>query len=98
MALRRAHVLAALGGVLLVGGAGGLLLGVPTITPLVLGIVLLVLAALDRWRPKRIDLIAPAGFQPTAERFVDPASREPVRVYANPRTGERRYVRDVARP
>jgi hypothetical protein len=98
MPLRRAHLLAALGAVSLVGGVIGLLYGVPTITPLVLGIVLLAVAAVERWRRKRIDMAAPVGFEPTGERFVDPASREPVRVWANPRTGERRYVRDIARP
>jgi len=31
-------------------------------------------------------------FSPTAEVFVDPASRRRMRVFSDPRTGERRYV------
>ncbi|GAO39730.1 hypothetical protein SCH01S_39_00150 [Sphingomonas changbaiensis NBRC 104936] len=33
-------------------------------------------------------------WQATAERFVDPETHLPVRVYFNPETGERRYVAD----
>ncbi len=33
-----------------------------------------------------------ARFQPTDERFVDPTTRVPMRVFVDPRTGERRYV------
>ena len=33
----------------------------------------------------------PAGFQATEERFVDPTSNQPMRVFVDPRTGERRY-------
>ncbi len=31
-------------------------------------------------------------FRPTEERFVDPTTRVPMRVYVDPATGERRYV------
>jgi hypothetical protein len=33
----------------------------------------------------------PAGFQATEERFVDPTTNQPMRVFVDPRTGERRY-------
>ena len=32
------------------------------------------------------------GWQQTDERFIDPESGQPVQVFYNPRTGERRYV------
>jgi len=39
-----------------------------------------------------------APFQPTDEVFVDPTSRQRLRVYLNPATGERRYYAEEARP
>jgi hypothetical protein len=36
--------------------------------------------------------VPPPPWQATPERFVDPETRLPVRVYFNPETGERRYV------
>jgi hypothetical protein len=38
-------------------------------------------------------LDAPLGpsFRPTDERFVDPTTRRPMRVWLDPRSGERRY-------
>ena len=33
----------------------------------------------------------PAGFQGTEERFVDPTTNRQMRVFVDPRTGERRY-------
>jgi hypothetical protein len=35
-----------------------------------------------------------ARFRPTDERFIDPSSGVPMRVYVDPETGERRYRRD----
>jgi hypothetical protein len=35
-----------------------------------------------------------ARFRPTEERFIDPTSDVPMRVYSDPETGERRYRRD----
>lgn len=37
-------------------------------------------------------------FQPTDEVFVDTTSRQRLRVYLNPATGERRYYAEEARP
>jgi hypothetical protein len=33
-------------------------------------------------------------FQPTDERFTDPTTREQLRVWVDPASGERRYLRD----
>jgi hypothetical protein len=46
---------------------------------------------LERWRYKARDTAEDAGWQPTDERFIDPESGQPVQVFYNPRTGERRY-------
>lgn len=35
-------------------------------------------------------------FQPTAERFIDPTTRQRLRVWIDPTTGERRYRPDEA--
>ena len=87
-------VLAALA-LLLIGVAIVMLaLGQPGfLIPLIWGVLLLVGAAFERWRYKRVEGAAGPGFSPTPERFVDPSSGEAVRVWANA-AGERRYVRD----
>ena len=85
----------AFAGLLIAGGVVGLMFGVPSFAPLVVGAILLVGVLWERWRYKRLEASPAAGFEPTGERFLDPTSREPVRVYANPATGERRYVRDT---
>jgi hypothetical protein len=56
-------------------------------------VILLGGLAVERWRYKRLGAAPPGpGWQPTGERFVDPASGRRVTVYFNPATGERRYV------
>ncbi len=40
------------------------------------------------------DEVLEARFRPTEERFLDPGSGVPMRVYLDPGTGERRYRRD----
>ncbi len=74
--------------------------------PMVSGGVLLIAVALEhqRYRSQAAERSAdpagpgggepspvPASFQPTDERFVDPTSGRVMRVFADPRTGERRY-------
>jgi hypothetical protein len=76
---------------------------------LVGGAVLVLVAVLEvsRYRSEAVDAARmpspPAGGEPgtpearfrrTDEVFVDPTSRSRMRVYADPRTGERRYVVD----
>ena len=96
-------VLAGLGGVALGGSVatGGLWLTI-------LGAVLLVVVVLERQRYRSDEAdrsFEPAGpgggepvgkmeprFRPTDERFVDPTTGHRMRVYVDPRTGERRYL------
>ena len=48
---------------------------------------------IERWRYKPLAQRPPGpDWQRTDERFVDPASGEPVTVFYQPATGERRYV------
>ncbi len=82
--------LAALCGVVavVVGGPAGL-------GWLVGGVVLLIGTVFERVRYKRLATRAPdARFERTPERFRDPSSGEVVNVYADPKTGERVYVKD----
>jgi hypothetical protein len=62
--------------------------------PLALPGAILTLALLfERYIYKPIRPERPgAGWEQTAERFIDPRSGQSVRVYFNSRTGERRYV------
>jgi hypothetical protein len=71
------------------------------------GVVLVAAAVLERLRYRSLaaevtgDGHGPGGgeqappeprFRPTDERFLDPTTRVPMRVYVDPATGERRYV------
>jgi hypothetical protein len=95
-----------LGGIalgLIVGGAAV----VPAFWMIVSGVVLLIVALIEvmRYRSEAADGIGtdtgPGGgepgpleprFRPTDEIFVDPTTQRRMRVYADGRTGERRYV------
>ena len=82
--------LAALGGVVgvVVAGPAGLgwLCG---------SLILLVGIVFERVRYKRLATTAPdARFERTTERFRDHSSGDVVNVYADPKTGERVYVKD----
>ena len=83
-------ILATAVGVMLVitTGPGGL--------GLLIGSGLLLIGILfERVRYKRLADAAPAPrFERTPERFRDPSSGEVVNVYADPKTGERVYVKD----
>ena len=47
----------------------------------------------ERVRYKPLDTMLPgSGWEATSERFIDPETGAHVRVWFNPRTGERRYV------
>ena len=49
----------------------------------------------ERFRYKPLERAVPAGrWQRTAERFVDDETGEPVTVFIDPETGERKYVRE----
>ncbi|NCT85544.1 MAG: hypothetical protein GXC94_20510 [Comamonadaceae bacterium] len=47
----------------------------------------------ERWRYRTHGAARDDGWQPTPERFIDPESGQAMRVFYNPRTGERRYER-----
>ena len=104
-------VIGVLGVVLLVGGillglAGGAAI-VPAFWLISSGVVLVIVAAIERMRYRSEaaeatrDTPGPGGgeegrpeprFQPTDEVFVDPTTQKRMRVFLDGRTGERRYV------
>ena len=89
-------LLLALAGLLMAGGVVGLMFGVPSVAPIVFGGLIVVGVVFERWRYTPLSAAAEARFQPTEERFLDPTTRIRVRVYADPATGERRYVREAS--
>jgi hypothetical protein len=85
------------------GGDPGALIGAAWLV--VLGAALIIIAVIEvtRYRSDSADQAThgsgggePAApeprFRPTDETFVDPTTRRLMRVYSDPRTGERRYV------
>lgn len=49
----------------------------------------------ERWRYKALERAAPGRtFAATGERFIDPETGEPVRVWYDADSGERRYIVD----
>jgi hypothetical protein len=59
---------------------------------LAIGIPVLIGTLFERWRYRRAEHAVGNQWQRTGERFLDPATGEPIEVYFDPRTGERRYV------
>jgi hypothetical protein len=53
--------------------------------------------AFERWRYRPEAGRAGAGWEPTGERFEDPQTGKTVRVFYDPRSGERHYVNDSER-
>jgi hypothetical protein len=95
-------MLAGIGVASIVGPAGGLLASLFLFLP---GAALLVGVAIEQTRYRSLaadrEREGPGGgepdrpearFRPTEERFVDPTTGIRMRVYQDPRTGERRYV------
>ena len=62
------------------------------------GMIVLVGTVYERWRYRQLDKRPDRSWEPTGERFVDPSTGEPVEVFYDPRTGERRYVSDKQAP
>jgi hypothetical protein len=88
------NVLLALGGLLLAGAVAVSTVHRPTALPMAIAGALLVLGILferHSYRPRETVNPGP-GWRPTGEVFLDPASGEEVRVFEQPKTGERRYV------
>jgi hypothetical protein len=73
-----------------VGGAGW-----PVV---VMGILVLLGTVFERWRYRNVEDAGPVRSQRTGETFLDPVSGEPIEVYFDPRTGERRYVSNKEAP
>jgi hypothetical protein len=62
---------------------------------LILGLVLCGGVLFERAAYKPLEKVAPdARFQRTSERFIDPETRAPITVFIDPKTGERKYVKD----
>lgn len=77
---------------LLALGLGLWLGGVRGAWPMVLwGAVLSAAVLFERWRYAASSSALAQHWQATSERFIDPQSGQPMQVYYNPRTGERRY-------
>ena len=90
MTLRTVILAAATLAVLL--GAGEVLSGEGPhgISLLIIGALGILATVFERWRYRK-HLPPAAHWQPTGERFEDPATGEPVEVLYDPVTGERRY-------
>jgi len=98
--------LIALGGLAAVAMGGSTAAG--GLWAVILGIVMVLAVVLERHRyrseeaDRAFDPVGPGGgepdgaieprFRPTNETFVDPTTGHRMRVHADPRTGERRYV------
>jgi hypothetical protein len=80
-------ILAFVGIVLIANGAG-----TPGWQLLGASLVVLLGTVFERWRYRRVSEQLNGEWQKTSERFLDPATGQPVDVLFNPRTGERRYV------
>jgi hypothetical protein len=78
--------------------AGALLLGAGArgagVNLMVIGAIVVLGTALERWRYRKAPPPAGARWQPTGERFVDPATGETMEVHYDPASGERRYLRE----
>jgi hypothetical protein len=66
--------------------------GTPGWQLLALSLVVLLGTVFERWRYRHVSEQRGGEWQKTSERFLDPATGQPVDVLFNPRTGERRYV------
>ncbi|HEY6621621.1 MAG TPA: hypothetical protein VIY68_18930 [Steroidobacteraceae bacterium] len=89
----RAVVIAA-GAILTCVGVGLIASGVhtPGWQALIIGVTVLIGTLFERWRYRRIEEPSNDRWQRTDEKFIDPATGDPVEVMFDPRTGERRYV------
>ena len=87
-------ILILIGAVLALAGAVILVMGYAAgIGPLCGGALLLIGTVWERVRYKAIEKAAPGpGWVATHERFVDDKTGETVRVWIEPKSGERRYV------
>lgn len=61
------------------------------------GLIVLVGVVFERWRYREPTERPDSSWQATGERFIDPSTGDPVEVFYDPRTGERRYVAEKQR-
>jgi hypothetical protein len=67
----------------------------PAFVFVVWGALLVLGTVYERFRYKRVEALVPAGnWVRTGERFIDDETGQPVTVYMDPETGERKYVHD----
>ena len=95
----RAALLVFAGALVLTGG--GLLLHDaprPGAYALGLGLLIVIGTVFERWRYRPHDGRPGVGWEPTGERLEDPQSGKILRVFYDPRSGERRYVSDSESP
>ncbi len=60
---------------------------------LIVGVILLIGLAIERWRYKPLSRLQPdPSWKDTGERFVDPESGLLTAVYFDPQRGERHYI------
>ena len=89
------NLVLALAAAMTLGGVVLLALRIPAFQLVTFGVLLLVGTLFERVVYKRIEAGPPQPrFQPTGERFFDDATGAPVTVWTDPKTGERKYVRD----
>ena len=79
-------------------GAGLLVAGVgnPGVPLLIAGLVIGLGTLFERWRYREDQARPGAPWERTDERFEDPHTGATLDVYFDPRSGERRYVREEA--
>ena len=89
----------AFGAILILAGLVGIVVapvvqaGFPGIPALILGCVVVITAIAEPVYGKLVSRPPlSGGWRPTGEKFIDPASGQPVEVWFDPATGERRYV------
>ena len=86
----------AVGAICFVGGLIALATGLcsPAFVFMFWGAVLLLGTVYERFRYKPIESVAPgAGWTKTSERFIDDETGNPVTVWLDPASGERKYVK-----
>ena len=89
------NLLLGVAGLMTAAGVGLLAFGIPAYQLVIFGPLILAGVLFERVTYKKLEAAPPQPrFQPTTERFFDDASGAPVTVWTDPKTGERKYVRD----
>jgi hypothetical protein len=89
-------VVIALGALCFLGGLVALVMGLcpPAYVAIFWGAILIIGTVFERIRYKPIERVTPgAGWTKTPERFIDDKTGQPVTVWLDPASGERKYVK-----